>query len=201
MSSIINPRVAIVFKKIFGVKKNKDILITFINSIVSKKDQINKIKLLNPYNEHDFKQDDLSTITIKAGNKHDNSHLLITVQLVDKKSYLKQGYSLGNIYSNKMVSDNLDQHINKTIMIHVLNFNFIDYGKIRKLKIQYMPEYHYKSTLRDSKTGIEFFKDIEIHTLELKKFATNATDLEGIAINIEKSLDQWMLRQEAHFKH
>jgi len=46
----ITPRVAIAFKKIFGVEENKDLLISLINSIVSEEDQVSEITLLNPYN-------------------------------------------------------------------------------------------------------------------------------------------------------
>ena len=38
--SKINPRVDIAFKKIFGVEENKDLLISLINSIVGKDDQV-----------------------------------------------------------------------------------------------------------------------------------------------------------------
>ena len=48
--SLINPKVDIAFKKIFGVEENKDLLISLINSIVSNADQVSEVTLLNPYN-------------------------------------------------------------------------------------------------------------------------------------------------------
>jgi len=47
----INPRVDIAFKKIFGVEENKDLLISLINAVVSEKDQVTDVTLLNPYNQ------------------------------------------------------------------------------------------------------------------------------------------------------
>ena len=41
----ITPRIDIAFKKIFGVEENKDLLISFINSIVSDEDQISEVIL------------------------------------------------------------------------------------------------------------------------------------------------------------
>ena len=38
-------------KKVFGVEENKDILMSLINAIVDKSDQVEEIELLNPY-EH-----------------------------------------------------------------------------------------------------------------------------------------------------
>ena len=36
----VTPRVDLAFKKLFGVEENKDLLISLINSIVSKEDQV-----------------------------------------------------------------------------------------------------------------------------------------------------------------
>ena len=47
--SNISPRVDITFKK-FSEWRNKDILISLINSIVASEDQIADVTLLNPYN-------------------------------------------------------------------------------------------------------------------------------------------------------
>ena len=62
----ISPRVDVAFKKIFGVEENKDLLISLINSIVGKEDQVLDITLLNPYNPQNFRQDKLSILDIKA---------------------------------------------------------------------------------------------------------------------------------------
>ncbi len=62
----ISPRVDIAFKKIFGVKENKDLLIALINSIVSSEDQVSDVTLLNPYNPQNFRNDKLSIVDIKA---------------------------------------------------------------------------------------------------------------------------------------
>ncbi len=62
----INQRVDIAFKKLFGVEENKDLLISLINSIVSKKDQVLDITLLNPYTSKDFYKQKLSVLDIVA---------------------------------------------------------------------------------------------------------------------------------------
>lgn len=193
MSNIINPRVGIIFKKIFGAEENKDILISFVNSIICEKDQINAVELLNPYNESDFKKDDLAVLYLKGKNKQ-NSNLLVEMQLVDEKKYLKNGIcSWANAhYLNQLISDKVNKGISRVIVIHILNFTFIDSNKIKKWKIPYVPKYHHEFALRERETGIEIFRDLEIHTVELRKFAINATDIEGVIINIEKMLDKWM---------
>ena len=62
----ISPRVDVAFKKIFGVEENKDLLISLINSILGKEDQVLDITLLNPYNPQNFRQDKLSILDIKG---------------------------------------------------------------------------------------------------------------------------------------
>jgi predicted transposase/invertase (TIGR01784 family) len=62
----ITPRVDIAFKKIFGVEENKYLLISLINSIVAREDQVLDVTLLNPYNPKNFKNDKLSILDIKA---------------------------------------------------------------------------------------------------------------------------------------
>jgi hypothetical protein len=66
MASNINPRIDLVFKKIFGVEENKDLLIALINSIVSEEDQVADIVLLNPYSVQNFITEKSSILDIKA---------------------------------------------------------------------------------------------------------------------------------------
>ena len=44
----LNPKVDFAFKKLFGSEENKDILISFINSIISEENKIKRIELKNP---------------------------------------------------------------------------------------------------------------------------------------------------------
>jgi len=46
--AILDPRVDIAFKKLFGDTNNKGLLISLINSIVSEKDQVEYIPMLKP---------------------------------------------------------------------------------------------------------------------------------------------------------
>ncbi|CAG8762353.1 18745_t:CDS:2 [Racocetra persica] len=85
----INPRVDIAFKKLFGVEENKDLLISLVNSIVSEKDQVAELTLLNPYNPKNFWQDKLSILDIKAKNKA-GKRFNIEIQISDEADYDKR---------------------------------------------------------------------------------------------------------------
>src|ERR1700687_817704 len=100
--SMINPRVDIAFKKIFGVEENKDLLISLINSVVSEADQISEITLLNPYNPRNFQADKLSILDIKAKGK-DGKRFNIEIQIADEKSYDKRAlYYWAKLYTEQL---------------------------------------------------------------------------------------------------
>ena len=60
-----------------------------INSIVSKKDQIVEVTLLNPYNPKNFEADKLSMPAIKAKSETSKSNN-ITIQITDEADYDKR---------------------------------------------------------------------------------------------------------------
>jgi predicted transposase/invertase (TIGR01784 family) len=192
--SLINPRVDIAFKKIFGVEENKDILISLLNSIISEEDQVDEIELLNPYNERNFKKDKLSILDIKARNKHTKTHFLIEMQLAEEVDYPKRGlYSWARVYSNQLGAGKLYEELNRTIAIHILNFTFIDYSK-EKGWIESAPsKYHHIFVLSDKETRLEIFKDIEIHTIELNKFeGIKDKDIKVVMPRVKDMLDRWV---------
>jgi hypothetical protein len=53
----LNRRVDFAFKKLFDTEENKDLLISFINSVAFEKDHVVEIDLINPYNDREFKGD------------------------------------------------------------------------------------------------------------------------------------------------
>jgi predicted transposase/invertase (TIGR01784 family) len=64
LPKIMLPKVDIVFKMLFGDKRNSDILIGFLETILEKK--INKVQLLDPINKKQSKDDKLSVLDVKA---------------------------------------------------------------------------------------------------------------------------------------
>ena len=191
---MINPRVDVAFKKIFGVEENKDILLSLLNSIVSEEDQIDELELLNPYNERNFKEDKGSVLDVKARNKHDHTYFLIEMQFANEMDYAKRGlYGWARVYSNQLDSGMKYKSLNRTIAIHILNFTFIDYSKIPGWTETIPSKYHHRFVLRDKETNIEIFKDIEIHTIELQKFAAiDAEDLPHVMSQVKDMLDKWV---------
>jgi len=178
----IDPRVDLAFKKIFGSEENKDLLISLINSVVSKEDQVSEVTLLNPYNQKNFKNDKLSILDIKAEGST-GKKFNIEIQISDEADYDKRAlYYWAKLYTGQLETAKDYGTLNKVIGIHILNFTSIP--KVEK--------YHNVFHITEKETGLKYFYDLELHTIELKKFTDYLDDQFGdIGSKIQNSLDMW----------
>jgi len=179
----ISPRVDIAFKKIFGVEENKDLLISLVNSIVSAEDQVCDLRLLNPYNPQNFRNDKLSIMDIKAQG-FDGKRFNIEIQITDEADYDKRAlYYWAKLYTEKLKSGDDYSTLNKAIGIHILNF----------ISIPEAEKYHNVFQITEKDSGLLYFKDLELHTLELKKFSDDSQEeLSSIIAKVKNSLDMWL---------
>lgn len=178
----ITPKVDIAFKKIFGVEENKDLLISLINSIVSEGDQVADLTLLNPYNPKNFRTDKLSILDIKAKGV-DGKRFNIEIQISDEGDYDKRAlYYWAKLYTEQLqIADDYSM-LSKAIGIHILNFTSIVGAE----------KYHNIFHVTEKESGQAYFKDLELHTIELKKFTSDSReDLNDIIAKVKTSLDMW----------
>ena len=179
----ISPRVDIAFKKIFGVEENKDLLISLINSIVSNEDQVSDIILLNPYNAQNFSREKLSILDIKAQGL-DGKRFNIEIQISDEADYDKRAlYYWAKLYTEQLEVAEDYSTLSKAIGIHILNF----------ISIPEVDKYHNVFHITEKDTGELYFKDLELHTIELKKFTKDSSEqLSDVVAKVKSSLDMWM---------
>ena len=179
----ISPKVDIAFKKIFGVEENKDLLISLINSIVGEEDQVKDVTLLNPYNPKSFKNDKLSILDIKAQGL-DGKRFNIEIQISDEADYDKRAlYYWAKLYTEQLKAAEGYEKLSKAIGIHILNFTSIPETK----------NYHNVFHIKEKNTGLLYFKDLELHTIELNKFSSGASEeLSDLVAKIKTSLDIWI---------
>lgn len=179
----MNPRVDITFKKIFGVEENKDLLISLINSIVSEEDHVSEVTLLNPYNPKNFKKDKLSILDIKAQGV-DGKRFNIEIQICDEADYNKRAlYYWAKLYTEQLKESDDYSTLTKAIGIHILNFTSLPDSD----------KYHNVFHIVEKDNGIKYFKDLELHTIELKKFISSVSnELADVVAKIKTSLDIWV---------
>ena len=178
----ITPRIDIAFKKIFGVEENKDLLISLINSIVSEEDQVVDLTLLNPYNNKNFAKDKLSILDVKAKGV-DGKLFNIEIQITDDADYEKRAlYYWAKLYTEQLQAGSDYGQLSKAIGIHILNF----------ISIPQAEKYHNVFHIHEKDTGVRYFKDLELHTIELKKFSPNSQEgLDELVSKIQASIDIW----------
>ena len=178
----ISPKVDIAFKKIFGVEENKDLLISLINSIVGEEDQVADVTLLNPYNPKSFKTDKLSILDIKAQGV-DGKRFNIEIQISDEADYDKRAlYYWAKLYTEQLKSSQGYDKLSKAIGIHILNFTSIPETK----------NYHNVFHIKEKSNNLIYFKDLELHTIELNKFTNDTSEeLSDLVAKIKTSLDVW----------
>lgn len=185
MSEAITPRVDIAFKKLFGVEENKDLLISLINSIVSAPDQVLSIELLNPCSFQNYRGDKSTILDIKAIS-HTGKYYNIEIQVINQSDYEKRAL----IYWSKVYSGQGILNLNKTISIHIINF--VMFPEVEK--------YHSVFRMTEEENHIQYFKDIEIHTIELAKFENSIKsksfgdmdELKLLVSKIKTALDRWV---------
>ena len=179
----ISPRVDVAFKKIFGVEENKDLLISLINSIVGKEDQVLDITLLNPYNPQNFRQDKLSIIGIKAKGI-DGKRFNIEIQISDEADYDKRVlYYWAKLYTEQLKVAQDYSTLAKAIGIHILNFTSIPEAE----------NYHNVFHITEKESGFAYFRDLELHTIELNKFTCDSSEeLQDIVAKTRNALDMWL---------
>ena len=178
----INPRVDLAFKKIFGVEENKDLLISLINAVVSDADQVADVTLLNPYNAKNFKNDKLSILDIKAKGSN-GRRFNIEIQISDEADYDPRAlFYWAKMYTDQLKSGEDYGKLNKAIGIHILNFT----------SIPQTPEYHNCFKIKNETNNIEYFEDLEIHTIELRKFMNSVGDeLANVISRVQNKVDLW----------
>ena len=169
----INPRVDFAFKILFGSEENKDILLPFINAVLTPENQLVELELLNPYNHKTHSTDKLSILDIKAKDKSGRLYH-VEMQMNDRIDYDQRAlYYWSKIYSQQLSEGQSYSNLRKTISINVLNFNHFD-----------EPDYHNVYHLLNAKTYSRYSEDLELHFIELKKFNKDLSHL-------TTALDRW----------
>jgi len=173
---IVNPKIDLVFKKIFGTDENKDLLKSLINSILPENQKIATLTIQNPYNEIDFVGDKLSIVDIKATDEIGRWYN-IEVQIREQGFYGRRSlFYWAELYSGQLFeSENFDK-LNKAIMINLLDFVYFDDDK-----------YVRRCCFKDFETN-EIYHQLDyadIYFVELRKFEN---DLKPI----KNTLDRWI---------
>ncbi|TAE72573.1 MAG: Rpn family recombination-promoting nuclease/putative transposase [Bacteroidetes bacterium] len=170
---MINPKIDLVFKKLFGSEENKDLLLSLVNSILPPHQQIASLILKNPYNLSDYLAGKLTILDIKAEDQNGIQYD-IEMQIKGTTFYGKRTlYYWAKIFGSQL-DDPTEYKINKDkkakpatyielkkcIVISLMDFNFFA-----------DKEYHRCFVLKNKETN-ETHQDLDyldLYFIELKK--------------------------------
>jgi predicted transposase/invertase (TIGR01784 family) len=150
----------IIFKAIFGDKRNKHILTAFLKTVLEMpEDEFESIELIDPHIEREFPDDKLCILDVRVETKR-KKLIDIEIQLYDVPFMQERitFYTCGNL-TTQISSGDTYINIKKAVTIVILDYNILP-DKAR---------YHHVFRLYDPINGAMLTDILEIHTLELRK--------------------------------
>ena len=172
----ISPQNDFAFKRIFGNEQHKEILISFINSVLglSGELQVVEVELANPYQVprlEQFKETILDiNATCQSGRK-----FIVEMQVERQRLFHKRAlYYSSKAYVEQLASGVDYPRLKPVYFIGVLNFNVTDSSS-----------YLSRHMILDTETHERHIHDFEFCLIELPKFAKHESELSSI-------VDKWI---------
>jgi predicted transposase/invertase (TIGR01784 family) len=177
MASIfINPKTDFAFKKIFGSKHSKDILISFLDAILYNSDGIiEDLEILDPYQAPRIQGIKDSYLDVKAKLKGEKT-VIIEMQVLNVLGFEKRVlYNAAKAFSIQLGVGEDYTLLNPVIALTITDFEmFADLPKVVS---------RYRLKEKDALT--DYSDDIELVFVELPKFTKSLDELETL-------MDKWL---------
>jgi len=171
-----DPKNDLAFKKIFGDEKHKNILISFLNSVLDFHDgfAIVDVTLANPYQIPKIPELKETILDIKATNKNKDT-FIVEMQRKDLGDFSKRSlYYTSKAYVEQLPKSKNYSVLKKVYFIGILNFNIFE-----------NQSYISRHLIINQETNTQDLKDFEFSFIELPKFNKELEELES-------NLDKWI---------
>ncbi len=171
-----DPKNDLAFKKIFGDEKHKNILISFLNSVLDFHDgfAIVDVTLANPYQIPKIPELKETILDIKATNKNKDT-FIVEMQRKDLGNFAKRSlYYTSKAYVEQLPKSKNYSLLKKVYFIGILNFTIFE-----------NQSYISRHLIINQETNTQDLKDFEFSFIELPKFTKELEELESM-------LDKWI---------
>ncbi len=160
------------FKKVFGSKESKDILISFLNSMIyaGSIQQVEDLTIVDPYTIPLLKGMKDSFVDVKAV-LNDGTHVIIEMQVLNHRGLEKR--ILYNAAKNYSVQ--LEKGEDYTLLNPIIALTLVDF-----IMFPSIDQVTSRFKLIEKETMIEYSDDIEMIFVELPKFTPSFDELKGI---------------------
>jgi len=172
----VDPRNDLAFKKIFGSKKHKDILISFLNAVLDFKDEykIINVKLENPYQVPKIPDLKETILDIKATNRRGDD-FIVEMQKKDIGDFAKRSlYYTSKAYVSQLKKGEDYINLKKVYFIGIVDFKMFENR-----------DFISRHLIINQETNTQDLNDFEFTFIELPKFNKEISKLETI-------LDKWI---------
>jgi predicted transposase/invertase (TIGR01784 family) len=172
----VDPKNDLAFKKIFGNEEKKEILISFLNSILdfSGDREIVDITILNPYQAPKIEELKETILDIRATDRA-NNQFIVEMQKNDKGDFAKRSlYYTSKAYVSQLESGKEYKKLKSVYFIGILNFTIFD-GK----------NHISRHLILNRETLKQEIKDFDFTFIELPKFKKELKELISTA-------DRWV---------
>jgi predicted transposase/invertase (TIGR01784 family) len=176
MAVYINPKTDFAFKKIFGSKKSKDILISFLNAILYQERPIIKdLEILDPYQAPRIKGMKDSYLDVKA-TLTTNTTVIIEMQVLNVLGFEKRVlYNAAKAFSTQLNVGEDYTLLNPVIALTITDFEMFANGS--KIISRFV--------LKEKEDLTTYSDDIELVFVELPKFGKSLEELDTL-------VDKWL---------
>ncbi len=162
LSKFLDPKNDFAFKKVFGTEKNKDILIHFLNDMITfkKKEPIKEVTFLKPVQDPETAAKKTSIVDILCKDEKGNTYI-VEMQVAKEKGFEKRAqYYASKAYISQANSGGKYHDLQEIVFLAISDF------------IMFPNKKAYKSdhVILDKETHENDFKDFSFTFLELPKF-------------------------------
>ena len=169
LSKFLDPKNDVAFKKIFGTEKNKDILIHFLNDMITfkKKQQIVDVTFLRPVQDPETIAKKTSIVDILCKDESGNTYI-VEMQVAKEKGFEKRAqYYASKAYVGQANSGGAYHDLKEIIFLAITDFIMFPNKK----------EYKSNHVILDWDSLENDLKDFSFTFLELPKFTKEIDQL------------------------
>lgn len=182
LTKFLDPKNDFAFKKIFGTEKNKDILIHFLNDMLTFKEKypVEDVTFLKTVQDPETAAKKTSIVDILCRDEKGNQYI-VEMQVVKEKGFEKRAqYYAAKAYVSQMVEKGKYEDLKEVIFLAITDFIMFPQRK----------EYKSEHVILDIETHDHHLRDFSFTFFELPKFHKNRDELTNV-------VEKWLY----FFKH
>jgi len=174
----LNPFTDFGFKKLFGNEFNKDLLIDFLNEVLTNKEKIKDLTYQNPEHLPKIKENRKSIVDLYCENDR-GEKFIIELQNIGHHFFKDRSvyYATFPIQEQALKGKKWDYHLKAIYTVCILNFSFEDEENAKR--------YYREIKLMDTHTKSVFYDKLTFYYLEVPCFDKTEAEL-------ETNFDKWM---------